>query len=298
MKGLDYRWIETLDAVIKSGSFERAAELLFISQSAVSQRIKQLESWANGPVLIRESPLKVTAMGKKLLGLYRQVKLLEDEIFPQLPDKQQVFPLAIATNADTVATWLIPALKSFIAQHNVELNLIVDDERRTVNKLKNGEVVGAISSVARPLPSCETLFLGQMKYVCVATPSFIERYFSHGKLSELIHSAPEIAFEPYDVMNENFVASQFGESRGVNIKHSVRSSEACVSMTLASLGYCVLPELQIKEHIASGALIDLAPGEFESNALYWHYWPTSKGVLAHLTSALKTHAKGNLYQQL
>lgn len=44
MRGLDYKWIEALDAVVKQRSFERAAEQLYISQSAVSQRIKQLEN--------------------------------------------------------------------------------------------------------------------------------------------------------------------------------------------------------------------------------------------------------------
>ncbi|MGC9553259.1 LysR family transcriptional regulator, partial [Vibrio metoecus] len=51
MRGLDYRWIEALDSVVSKGSFERAAEQLFISQSAVSQRIKQLEKYLAQPVL-------------------------------------------------------------------------------------------------------------------------------------------------------------------------------------------------------------------------------------------------------
>lgn len=51
-----------------SSSFERAAEHLFVSQSAISQRIKQLEKFLAQPVLIREQPPKPTPIGKKLLG--------------------------------------------------------------------------------------------------------------------------------------------------------------------------------------------------------------------------------------
>lgn len=66
MRGLDYRWIEALDSVVSKGSFERAAEQLFISQSAVSQRIKQLEKYLAQPVLIREQPPRPTLVGKKV----------------------------------------------------------------------------------------------------------------------------------------------------------------------------------------------------------------------------------------
>ena len=59
MRGLDYKWIEALDAVVKQRSFERAAEQLYISQSAVSQRIKQLE-------------VRQTMMGK-LSGVLRRL---------------------------------------------------------------------------------------------------------------------------------------------------------------------------------------------------------------------------------
>ena len=80
MRGLDYKWIEALDAVVHQGSFDRAAEHLFVSQSAISQRIKQLEKYLAQPVLIREQPPKPTPIGKKLHGLYRRVRLLEYEI--------------------------------------------------------------------------------------------------------------------------------------------------------------------------------------------------------------------------
>lgn len=64
MRGLDYKWIEALDAVLQQGSFERAAENLYISQSAISQRIKQLERFIAQPVLIREQPPRPTLVGK------------------------------------------------------------------------------------------------------------------------------------------------------------------------------------------------------------------------------------------
>ena len=56
MAQLDYKLLQALATVIKEQSFERAASNLFITQSAVSQRIKQLEQFLSQPVLIRSSP--------------------------------------------------------------------------------------------------------------------------------------------------------------------------------------------------------------------------------------------------
>lgn len=138
MRGLDYRWIEALDSVVSKGSFERAAEQLFISQSAVSQRIKQLEKYLAQPVLIREQPPRPTLVGKKLLGLYRRVCLIEQELVPELTNQEHVRPvsMSIATNADSLATWLLPALDKVMKSRQVELNLVIYGESRTLDKLK------------------------------------------------------------------------------------------------------------------------------------------------------------------
>ncbi|MGR5456779.1 LysR family transcriptional regulator, partial [Vibrio alfacsensis] len=92
--------------------FDKAAEHLYISQSAVSQRVKQLEKWLAQPVLVREQPPRPTAVGKKLLGLYRRVRLLEQELVPELAADLGDKPLSVslATNADSLATWLLPSL--------------------------------------------------------------------------------------------------------------------------------------------------------------------------------------------
>ncbi|GAL32530.1 chromosome initiation inhibitor [Vibrio maritimus] len=130
MRGLDYKWIEALDAIVEQKSFDKAAEHLYISQSAVSQRVKQLEKWLAQPVLVREQPPRPTAVGKKLLGLYRRVRLLEQELVPELAADLGDKPLSVslATNADSLATWLLPSLFPLLESKRVELDLIVDDE--------------------------------------------------------------------------------------------------------------------------------------------------------------------------
>lgn len=52
----DYKLLAALGAVVEQGGFERAAQLLGLSQSAVSQRIKLLETRVGQPVLVRSTP--------------------------------------------------------------------------------------------------------------------------------------------------------------------------------------------------------------------------------------------------
>lgn len=108
MRRPDYRALQALDAVIRERGFERAAQKLCITQSAVSQRIKQLENLFGQPLLVRTVPPRPTEEGQKLLGLLHQVELLEAEWLGD--DARNIEPplISLAVNADSLATWLLP----------------------------------------------------------------------------------------------------------------------------------------------------------------------------------------------
>ena len=110
MKRPDYRTLQALDAVIRERGFERAAQKLCITQSAVSQRIKQLENMFGQPLLVRTVPPRPTEQGQKLLALLRQVELLEEEWLGDEQTGSTPLLLSLAVNADSLATWLLPAL--------------------------------------------------------------------------------------------------------------------------------------------------------------------------------------------
>jgi len=148
MKRPDYRTLQALDAVIRERGFERAAQKLCITQSAVSQRIKQLENMFGQPLLVRTVPPRPTEQGQKLLALLRQVELLEDEWLGDEQTGSTPLLLSLAVNADSLATWLLPALAPVLADSPIRLNLQVEDETRTQERLRRGEVVGGAQSVS------------------------------------------------------------------------------------------------------------------------------------------------------
>ncbi len=67
---------------------------------------------------------------------------------------QQPLRVSMAVNADSLATWFLPALAPLLAQHPIELDLRIEDETRTLERLRQGEVFGAVSTEAASLPGC------------------------------------------------------------------------------------------------------------------------------------------------
>lgn len=132
MKRPDYRTLQALDAVIRERGFERAAQKLCITQSAVSQRIKQLENMFGQPLLVRTVPPRPTEQGQKLLALLRQVELLEDEWLGDEQTGSTPLLLSLAVNADSLAT-AAAGLAPVLADSPIRLNLQVEDETRTQN---------------------------------------------------------------------------------------------------------------------------------------------------------------------
>src|SRR5262245_5525889 len=111
----DLAQLRALDAVVSHGTFDAAARALHVTPSAVSQRIKALEAQAGRVLVRRTKPVTATDDGRELLRLARQVTLLVAETEAALAgtgadaDGPRVV-LPVAVNADSLATWAVPAL--------------------------------------------------------------------------------------------------------------------------------------------------------------------------------------------
>jgi LysR family transcriptional regulator (chromosome initiation inhibitor) len=296
---LDYKLLHALSVVVDEQNFDKAASVLAITQSAVSQRIKSLEQIIGQPVLIRKQPLVATSVGKKLLGHYQQVKLLEQDIIPDISgtNKNETITANIASNADSLATWLIAAIGDVSHEYNVSVNFRLADENRTINYLKDGEVFGAISSYKHALPGCTLEKLGDMQYLLVAAPAFVERYFSKGINEQTLARAPAVAYDQKDDMHVKYIEQIFGLKGGSYPCHTVRSSEAFVNFAKQGLAYCLIPKLQIQTELTSGELINLMPENPIVRTLYWHHWVLLKGVFKQFSIAIIHRAQQALKSQ-
>lgn len=291
----DYKLLVAFNAVIEEAGFEKAAKALGLTQSAISQRVKLLEARLGNAVLVRENPPVPTEIGNLLLNHIQKVSLLEWDIqnyFPALNDGQPPKRLCIALNADSLATWWAGSVSSFCNEHDLLLNLVVEDQEVSLNFMRTGRVIACIGSVKKPIDGARSVLLGAMRYKAVATPQFIAKHFPKGITPDAIADAPALVFGPEDMLQHRFL-----ESLGVKKKfkyHFCPSSEGFVRFAEANLGWAMIPELQILHHLKKGDLVELMPNTDIDVPLYWHYWLNGGELINKLTSHLIRLSKQHL----
>lgn len=224
--------------------------------------------------------------GAKLLALLRQVELLEEEWLGDEQTGSTPLLLSLAVNADSLATWLLPALSSVLSDSPIRLNLQVEDETRTQERLRRGEVVGAVSIQPQALPSCLVDQLGALDYLFVASKEFAQRYFPNGVTRSALLKAPVVAFDHLDDMHQAFLQQNFDLPPGSVPCHIVNSSEAFVQLARQGTTCCMIPHLQIERELNSGELINLTPGLFQRRMLYWHRFAPESRMMRRVTDAL------------
>jgi LysR family transcriptional regulator (chromosome initiation inhibitor) len=301
MSTFDPDALECLAAIVEEGGFERAAVRLSITQSAVSQRLRTLEVQIGTVLIVRSRPLKATAAGRLLLKHAMQMRLLRADLEHDLKEMTPGVAgragederISIAINADSIATWALPALNP-IAHQGLGLEIITDDQDFTFEWLREGRVLGCVTTLPAALRSCKVEPLGSMRYVAVATPAFASKHCPEGLTPHNFSSLPFIAFNRKDDLQSEFVAHVCGLKHVALSQLYVPSSEGQVHAVLAGWGISVLPELKVREHLKAGRLVELMPGRSLPVALYWHCWNLDSALLDALTHALKTAAASAL----
>lgn len=311
MSTFDPDALECLAAIVEEGGFERAAQRLSITQSAVSQRLRALESQVGTVLIVRSRPLKATSAGHLLLKHTKMLRLLRADLERDLKElapsslggAREEERISIAINADSIATWALPALTE-LARQGLSMEIIADDQDFTHEWLREGQVLGCVTTLKQALRGCKVVALGAMEYVAVAAPAFAQGRLGAGASAAAalltahnFREVPFVAFNRKDDMQSEFVAKAFG-LRQVTLKQLfVPSSEGQVRAVLAGWGVSVVPRLLTQGLLDQGLLVNITPAFTLPIQLYWHCWNLQSEVLDALTAALKRVAAASLVTQ-
>jgi LysR family transcriptional regulator (chromosome initiation inhibitor) len=295
---LEYPHLAALVAVVREGSFEGAARALHVTPSAISQRIKLLEDQI-GAVTVQRGSCQPTPAGEALYRHGLQVELLEKDLLRRMvPSQSDVSagsaPIGIAVNADSLATWLIPALHTFSEQTGLCVEIVVDDQDHTAAWLRSGRVLGAVTADARAVQGCRVEPLGAMRYRATATPAFMRRWFKKGFTAEAVRKAPLLMFNRKDLLQERFIRSRIKERCAELPMHFVPSPNAFLEACLAGLGWGLNPELLVAPYLKHKRLVDVVPRAHLDIPLYWQQWALDSPTLQTLETALQAQARLSL----
>jgi LysR family transcriptional regulator (chromosome initiation inhibitor) len=301
---LDSRQLAAFAAVLREGSFDAAARALLVTPSAVSQRIKGLEERLGCVLIRRGSPCLATEAGESLQRHAQQLQLLEAQVLAPfgLADAAPrargeaapaPLPLAVAVNADSLATWFVPALAALRETHDVCLDLHVEDQDHSSELLRQGRVLAAVSAEPTPVQGCRVRPLGRMRYLAVASPAFMRRFFPEGLTDAALAAAPCNVFNQKDQLQARFLR-RLSRRRPAPPQHRVPGTHGFIHAAVQGLGWGMNPDVLVAPLLERGELVELAPGQSLDLALYWQHWSLEAPVLQALTAAVVSAAAGAL----
>lgn len=302
---LDYALIRALAAVVREGSFDRAAQALHVTPSAVSQRIKLLEERVGTVLVVRSQPCTATEVGAHLCRHAELVGMLEDDLHGTLQRVQGRAQgggldggsrpvLRVAVNADSLGTWFMGALAAFAAESpNALLDVALDDQDHTAEWLRRGQVLAAVTSLAEPVQGCRSRPIGRLRYVATASPAFVERHFADGVTPRALRAAPALRFNEKDQLQHRWLRRVTRQSIEPPT-HRFPATQAFVDGVLAGLGWGMNPLALVRPHLDSGRMVELLPGRPIDVPLYWQDSRLAVPMLERLGACVARVAKAAL----
>ena len=280
-KQLDGPQLTALAAVIECGSFDAAAEQLHVTPSAVSQRIKALEQRVGQVLVVREKPCRATDAAVPLLRLAAQTAMLESEALAETRGgSAERTRMAVAVNADSMSTWFTGV---FGHLPDVLFDIRIEDQDHSARLLREGAVMGAVTTERTPVPGCRVLPLGVMRYVPVASQPYIERWLSEGFTPQTAATAPSLAWNRDDALQDMLVRKLFRRSI-VRPVHYVPTAEGFRAAVRAGLGWGMYPE-QIA--LCDNSLVRISDAHLDV-PLFWQCWKLDSPLVVAVTDAVRS----------
>ncbi|MDW4548068.1 LysR family transcriptional regulator ArgP [Defluviimonas sp. D31] len=280
--------LQALAAILRTGSFDAAAAALHVTPSAISQRLKALEERLGTVLVSRGQPARATTAGARLARHFEDVQLLEHALATDLGAELAAErpTVRIAVNADSLATWVLPALA---AVPDLLYELVIDDQDHSANWLRRGEVQAAVTAHDAPVAGCDSHPLGQLRCIASASPAFIARWFADGVTAEALGRAPALTFNEKDRLPTLWALRVTGR-RIAPPSHYLASSRGHVDAARLGLGWGMNPEPLIRRDLAAGELAALVPDAPLDIALYWQVGRLTGAAMAPLTRAIRAQA--------
>jgi LysR family transcriptional regulator (chromosome initiation inhibitor) len=272
--------------VIEQGSFDAAAAALHVTPSAVSQRIKTLEQRVGQVLVVREKPCTATAAGIPLLRLAAQTALLEAEAMAEMGGVDGAAPrITLAVNADSMSTWFTGV---FAELDDVLLDIRIEDQDHSTRLLREGVVMGAVTTERHAVPGCRVQSLGVMRYVPVAIPAYIERYLPDGFTAHAVAEAPSLAWNRDDALQDMLVRKVFRRDIA-RPQHFVPTAEGFGAAVRHGLGWGMFPDSLAAPHLADGSFVRVSDAHLEV-PLFWQCWKLDSPIVKIISDAVANAA--------
>ena len=203
----------------------------------------------------------------------------------------QRIPLAV--NDDSVQTWFLTAMAALHHKHGYLFDLRVDDQDHTVELLRSGAVLGAVTSLSLAIQGCNVVPLGTMRYHAIASPEFAREYFPRNLDASSLATAPLIVFNRKDELQWRFIR-RITRAKLSPPVHYLPTSSGFVEAAALGLGWCMAPDAVIAPAVKAGRIVVIDKTQSLDVPLYWQYAAVRSETLRQVTDTLRRAATKSL----
>ena len=281
--------LATFAAILEEGSFEGAARRLHITPSAISQRVRAMEQRVGSVLLQRTRPVAVTAAGAVVQRAARQVQQIAADASAELGSHESPGTLIpIVVNADSLATWFVPALARAARETGATFEVMRADESISTERLRSGAAMAALTATSAAVPGCTSTRVCTDRYFAVASPGFAATHFADGVTAAALATAPQLEFDRHDVFQRRFIRRVTRASLAPP-RHFIPSSAEFAHAIELGMGWGMLPDLQCAAGLAEGRLVALGERPIPM-PLYWQRWKLDSPALDRLSRVIAEEA--------
>lgn len=261
---LEFRHLRTIRAIHQAGGVGRAADLLNITQSALSHQVKGLEEQCGVELFVRRTkPLRLSAAGMKLLRLAEdilpRIEAIEDEFRALVAGKSGRLHIAIECHA--CFEWLFPVLEKFRhAWPDVDVDIRAGLAFGALPALSREDVDLVVSSDPEEIDgvSFAPLFDYEPRFIAASTHPLAQKVFVSPEdfRDEVLITYP-MDRARLDIFS-GFLAPARVEPRGIR---QVELTDVILLLVASGRGVSVLPDWVLREVKYSRDYVTLPLGQ-------------------------------------
>ena len=193
--------------------------------------------------------------------------------------------IALAVNADSMATWFTGV---FSTLGGVLFDIRIEDQDHSTRLLREGVVMGAVTTERAPVPGCRVQPLGVMRYIPVASKAYIKRHLPDGFNAHAVAVAPSLAWNRDDALQDELVRKAF-RRHITRPQHFVPTAEGFGGAVRASLGWGMFPDSLAASHLADGSFVRVSDVHLDV-PLFWQCWKLDSPLVQTVTDAVESAA--------
>lgn len=256
-------------------------------------RLQNLEAQLGQRLLVRGKRITATPAGQRLVAHARQVSLLQSQVLRELrgapaKDSTPWTTLPVAVNADSLSSWWLPGLAAELQRHGVLLDVQIDDQEHTHDALRQGQVIGCVTSHAHAIAGCVAQPLGTMRYRCLASAELLARWrAASGEVS--LHQMlawPAVIFNRKDRLQDLFLATHFGLRDALYPRHYLPAVDAFEAAIGLGLGWRMVPEVMWRSHPVLAQTQEVFAERPIDVQLVWLHWAKEPWLAQQLSQAI------------